>query len=151
MPIKNQRHMDSSCKDMTKAIQRTIKSKIPVTTITLKSKHWWTKELTQLCYSANKLAIRKTLCLFLRLFIHFLGSLITLTCLAHLDSTYFTFSSFLKTCYFIKYTKLKKNYQVLLKQKNDNQLLQVRQKETKVHMPLCLSWSSTLSPLLSTP
>jgi len=55
MPITNQNQMDSSCKDLTKAIQHTIKSKIPVLSITPKSKCWWTKELMQLWQLANKL------------------------------------------------------------------------------------------------
>ena len=54
-PIKNQRQMDRCCGDLTKAIQRTIDSRIPVSTITPKSKRWWTKELTQLRRLANKL------------------------------------------------------------------------------------------------
>ena len=46
--IKSQSQIDKSCKDLTIAIQRTINAKVPVSTITLKSKCWWTKELTQL-------------------------------------------------------------------------------------------------------
>ena len=54
-PIVNQRQLDEACDSLTKAIQRTIISEVPVLTIMLKSKRWWMKELTQLCQLANKL------------------------------------------------------------------------------------------------
>jgi len=54
-PVVNQRQLDEACDSLTKAIQRTITSEVPVTTITPKSKRWWTKELTQLRRTANKL------------------------------------------------------------------------------------------------
>ena len=53
--IKSQSQMDKSCTDLTVAIQCTINSKVPVSTITPKSKCWWMKELTQLRHLANKL------------------------------------------------------------------------------------------------
>jgi len=53
--IKSQSQMDKSCEGLTIAIQRTIISKVPMSTITPKSKRWWTKELTQLRCLANKL------------------------------------------------------------------------------------------------
>ena len=53
--IKNQSQMDSSCENLTKALQRTIDLKIPVSTPTPKSKRWWTKELTQLRHRTNKM------------------------------------------------------------------------------------------------
>ena len=52
--IKSQSQMDKSCADLTIAIQHTINSRVPVSTITPKSKCWWTKELTQLQHLANK-------------------------------------------------------------------------------------------------
>ena len=54
-PIENQRQLDASCASLTKAIQRTIAAQVPVTELTSKSKRWWTKELTQLRQSTNKL------------------------------------------------------------------------------------------------
>lgn len=48
LPIKNQSQLNSSCKSLTKVIQCTINTKILVSTITPKSKHWWMKKLTQL-------------------------------------------------------------------------------------------------------
>jgi len=53
--IDSQTQLDTSCASLTKAIQRTIDSQVPMTTITSKSKRWWTKELTQLRRAANKL------------------------------------------------------------------------------------------------
>ena len=53
--ITGQRQLDKSCADLTRAIQATIDYKVPVTEITPKSKRWWTKELTQLRKTANKL------------------------------------------------------------------------------------------------
>ena len=54
-PIVNQRQMDYSCDSLTKAIQRTIGTQVPTTSLSPKSKRWWTKELTQLRREANKL------------------------------------------------------------------------------------------------
>ena len=54
-PIANQRQLDESCASLTKAIQYTIEAQVPVTELTSKSKRWWTKELTQLRQSTNKL------------------------------------------------------------------------------------------------
>ncbi|KAH9953859.1 hypothetical protein BC827DRAFT_1105145, partial [Russula dissimulans] len=53
--ISNQRQIDQCCTDLMAAIQDTICARVPVTNITTKSKHWWTKELTALCRKANKL------------------------------------------------------------------------------------------------
>jgi hypothetical protein len=53
--IHTQRQLDSSCANLTKAIQRTIKEQVPITEITLKLKRWWTKELMQLRKQVNKL------------------------------------------------------------------------------------------------
>jgi len=50
-----QRQLDSHCDELTKTIQNTIKEQVPITEVTLKSKCWWTKELTQLQKEANKL------------------------------------------------------------------------------------------------
>jgi len=46
--IDSQTQLDTSCASLTKAIQRTIDSQVPMMTIMSKSKRWWTKELTQL-------------------------------------------------------------------------------------------------------
>ena len=54
-PINTQRQLDTNCEDLTKAIQKTINSQVPTSTITSKSKRWWTKELTQLRRAANRL------------------------------------------------------------------------------------------------
>jgi len=54
-PIDKQEHLESCCESLTKAIQRTIETQVPVTNITPKSKRWWTKELTQLRRQSNKL------------------------------------------------------------------------------------------------
>jgi len=54
-PIVNQRQLDKACDSLTKAIQHTIISEVLVSTIMPKSKRWWMKELTQLCWLANKL------------------------------------------------------------------------------------------------
>jgi hypothetical protein len=53
--IRTQREMNTSCEKLMLAIQETIETQVPVTEITLKSKRWWTKELTQLCKETNKL------------------------------------------------------------------------------------------------
>jgi exonuclease III len=54
-PIGSQSQLDSACDSLTKAIQRTIDRKVPTSTITPKSKRWWTKELTQLRRATNRL------------------------------------------------------------------------------------------------
>jgi ribonuclease HI/exonuclease III len=54
-PIVTQDQLDTSCAGLTKAIQTTINSQVPSSTITSKSKRWWTKELTQLRRAANRL------------------------------------------------------------------------------------------------
>jgi len=54
-PIVTQCQLDNNCASLTKALQRTINSQVPTSTITSKSKRWWTKELTQLQHAANKL------------------------------------------------------------------------------------------------
>ena len=54
-PIDTQPQLDTSCTNLTTAIQRTIDLQVPTSTITSKSKRWWTKELTQLRQAANKL------------------------------------------------------------------------------------------------
>jgi len=43
------------CDSITKAIQDTVKSSVPVSKISPKTKCWWTKELTQLRKQTNKL------------------------------------------------------------------------------------------------
>ena len=53
--ILNQRQIDDTCKNLTTAIQSTIEIEVPTSTITSKSKRWWTKELSQLRKQANKL------------------------------------------------------------------------------------------------
>jgi len=53
--ITNQHQLDSTCKELTTVIQSIIYKQVPVTKITPKSKHWWTKELTTLQKQANKL------------------------------------------------------------------------------------------------
>jgi hypothetical protein len=47
--------MDSGCDSLTKAIQCTIDSQVLTMNLTLRSKRWWTKELTQLHWETNKL------------------------------------------------------------------------------------------------
>ena len=54
-PINSQCQLDNACAGLTKAIQKTIDTEVPMSTITPKSKRWWTKELTQLRRAANKL------------------------------------------------------------------------------------------------
>ena len=53
--IDNQIQLERCCESLMKAIQHTIETQVPVTNITLKSKRWWTKELTQLHRQSNKL------------------------------------------------------------------------------------------------
>jgi len=51
----SQRQLDERCSSIIEAIQSTICKQVPVTEITHKSKHWWTKELTQMRKQVNKL------------------------------------------------------------------------------------------------
>jgi hypothetical protein len=46
--IQNQRQLDKRCAELTEAIQEVIRTEVPTTEITQKSKRWWTKELSQL-------------------------------------------------------------------------------------------------------
>jgi len=50
-----QRQLDERCAKLTEAIQATIRDQVPIMEITPKSKHWWTKELTQLRRKTNKM------------------------------------------------------------------------------------------------
>ena len=47
-------HVNVSCERLTKAIQATIDTNVPISEICSKSKRWWTKELTQMRKQANK-------------------------------------------------------------------------------------------------
>ncbi|KAH9954950.1 hypothetical protein BC827DRAFT_1142319, partial [Russula dissimulans] len=60
--ITNQRQLDQSCADLTNAIQNAIRDKVPVATITAKTKRWWTKELTLLRRNAEKLGRQSYKC-----------------------------------------------------------------------------------------
>ena len=53
--IDTQGQLDNACTGLTKAFQRTIDRMVPTSSITPKSKRWWTKELTQLRRATNKL------------------------------------------------------------------------------------------------
>jgi len=53
--ITNQPQLDTTCKELTAMIQSIVFEQVPITKITPKSKHWWTKELTMLQKQANKL------------------------------------------------------------------------------------------------
>ena len=55
LPINTQPQLDKACADLTKALQDTIASDVPTTTICAKSKRWWTKELTMLRKKAKNL------------------------------------------------------------------------------------------------
>jgi len=50
-----QRQLDERCTKLTEAIQAAIQDQVPIMEITPKSKHWWTKELTQLHRKTNKM------------------------------------------------------------------------------------------------
>jgi hypothetical protein len=52
--ICSQGDLDAACYQLTKGIQETIKDKVPATEIGIKSKQWWTKELTKLRQEANR-------------------------------------------------------------------------------------------------
>ena len=60
--ITNQRQLDERCAKLTEAIQATIRDQVPIMEMTPKSKHWWTKELTQLRRKANKLGRQSYQC-----------------------------------------------------------------------------------------
>jgi len=51
--ITSQRQLDKRCSSLTEAIQNMIREQVPVTAITSKSKHWWTRELIQMQKQAN--------------------------------------------------------------------------------------------------
>ena len=53
--ITSQRQLDERCNSLTKAIQNMICKQVPIIVITPKLKQWWTKELTQMHKSINKL------------------------------------------------------------------------------------------------
>jgi hypothetical protein len=53
--IETQAQLDEACEDITEAIQDTINTEVPTTTICAKSKRWWTKELTMLRKEAKHL------------------------------------------------------------------------------------------------
>jgi len=52
--ITNQPQLDTTCEELTAMIQSIIFEQVPITKITPKSKHWWTKELTMLRKQAVK-------------------------------------------------------------------------------------------------
>jgi exonuclease III len=52
--IKKQEDLDAECLKLITAIQETIAWEVPITTLTPKSKRWWTKELTQMRKLTNK-------------------------------------------------------------------------------------------------
>lgn len=54
-PIITQGELDCSCLTLTTAIQKAINEQVPDVEILSKSKHWWTKELMQLCRQSEKL------------------------------------------------------------------------------------------------
>jgi hypothetical protein len=53
--IQSQGQMDKSCAALMEVLQKVIYMQVPTVEITLKSKCWWTKELTQMQAHANKL------------------------------------------------------------------------------------------------
>ena len=53
--IEDQQSLDEECDNLTKAIKATIDSQVPTSEISPKAKRWWTKELSSLRRSANKL------------------------------------------------------------------------------------------------
>ena len=55
VPIPDQDRLNASCDTLTEAIQEAVKACVPTTVICAKSKRWWTKELTQMRCSMNKL------------------------------------------------------------------------------------------------
>jgi len=54
-PILTQQQLDNACSNLTKIIQDTSDLKVLTTKLCLKTKRWWTKELTMLHREANKL------------------------------------------------------------------------------------------------
>jgi endonuclease/exonuclease/phosphatase family metal-dependent hydrolase len=54
-PIRDQPALDRDCEKLTKAIQEVITAQVPTTEISPKSKRWWTKELSMLRKTMNKL------------------------------------------------------------------------------------------------
>ncbi|KAH9954947.1 hypothetical protein BC827DRAFT_914506, partial [Russula dissimulans] len=60
--ITNQRQLDQSCADLTNVIQIAIHDKVPIPTITAKTKRWWTKELILLRRNAEKLGRQSYKC-----------------------------------------------------------------------------------------
>jgi ribonuclease HI len=57
-PIRNQSSLDRECSKLTQAMQSTITGQVPTSEICPKSKRWWTKELTALRRTANRLGRR---------------------------------------------------------------------------------------------
>ncbi len=53
--IRSQRQMDTSCAALMEALQEAIRTQVPMIETMLKSKRWWTKELTQMQAHTNKL------------------------------------------------------------------------------------------------
>ena len=53
--LNTQAQLDKACMELTNALQETISTNVPITTICAKSKRWWTKELTLLHKKAKKL------------------------------------------------------------------------------------------------
>ena len=55
LPIRDQINLNYECRNLTKALQETIKKQVPITELCPKSKRWWTKELSMLRRCVNKL------------------------------------------------------------------------------------------------
>jgi hypothetical protein len=53
--INCQQKLDKECEKLTKALKEAIREQVPTSEIGPRSKHWWTKELTNLRRQANKL------------------------------------------------------------------------------------------------
>ena len=53
-PIRSPGEVISACQKLTEAIQETIDDEVPTTDLGIKSKKWWTKELTKLRHEANR-------------------------------------------------------------------------------------------------
>ena len=53
-PICSPGEVISACQKLTEAIQETIDDEVPTTDLGIKSKKWWTKELTKLRHEANR-------------------------------------------------------------------------------------------------
>ena len=54
-PISSQANLNERCVTLTEAIQAAIEESVPISKICSKSKHWWTRELTQMRRRMNKL------------------------------------------------------------------------------------------------